>query len=46
MCEASERNMQAVFEIEMMAGTWLIDLGKLKQILTGTNDCQHQTTNG
>jgi len=44
MCEAEERNLQAVFEIEMMAGTWQIDLGRLKQILTGTHECQHQPT--
>lgn len=42
MCEAEERNLQAVFEIEKMAGSWLIDLGRLKQILTGANQCQHQ----
>lgn len=41
MCEAQERNMQAVFEIEKMAGSWKIDLGLLKAILTGT-DCQHK----
>ncbi len=39
-CEAEERILRAVFEIEKMAGTWVIDLGKLKQILTGT-ECQH-----
>lgn len=42
MCEAQERNMQAIFEIEKMAGTWVIDLGRIKQILTGTAECQHQ----
>lgn len=34
--EAEERILRAVFAIEQMTGTWVIDLGKIKQILTGT----------
>lgn len=45
MCEAQERNTRAVFEIEMMAGSWVIDLGRIKRILTGT-DCQHEDPQG
>ncbi|AHB31661.1 hypothetical protein ArV2_gp50 [Arthrobacter phage vB_ArS-ArV2] len=41
MCEAQERNTRAVFELEMMAGNWVIDLAKIKSILTGTDNCQH-----
>ena len=44
MCEAAERNTQAIFELEMMAGTWRIDLARLKQILTG--ECQHEDPQG
>ena len=40
-CEAEERNLRAVFAIEQMAGTWVIDLGRLKAILTGIDECQH-----
>jgi hypothetical protein len=40
-CEAEERILRATFAIEQMAGTWVIDLGKLKQILTGTEECHH-----
>lgn len=43
-CEAEERNRRAVYALEQMAGTWQIDLGRLKQILTGTDECQHQRT--
>jgi hypothetical protein len=39
-CEAEERIMQALYEIENMAGSWIIDLGKIKQILTGS-ECNH-----
>ena len=45
MCEAAERNTRAIFELEIMAGTWQFDLAKLKQILTGT-DCQHEDPQG
>ena len=34
-CEAEERITRAIYEIEQMAGSWIIDLGKIKQILTG-----------
>jgi len=34
-CEAEERNMRALYEIELMWGSGLMDLGKLKRILTG-----------
>lgn len=40
-CEAEERNRRAVFAIEQMMGDWKIDLGLLKQILTGTEECHH-----
>lgn len=41
MCEAQERNLRATFAIEQMMGTWVLDLGLIKQILTGTN-CTHE----
>lgn len=41
-CDAELRILRAVFELEVMAGTWVIDLGRLKAILTGT-DCNHET---
>jgi hypothetical protein len=34
-CEAEERNMRALYEIELMWGSGVTDLGKLKHILTG-----------
>lgn len=34
-CEAEERILRAVFAIEQMTGTWVIDLGRIKAILTG-----------
>lgn len=44
MCEAQERNTRAVFELEMMAGSWVFDLGRLKDILTGRGAaCTHET---
>lgn len=48
MCEAEERNTRAVFELEMMTGSWVFDLARLKDILTGRNTTactqQHQET--
>lgn len=41
MCEAAERNLRAVFAIEQMMGAWVLDLGLIKSILTGT-DCRHE----
>ena len=35
--EAEERILRAVFAIEIMAGSWIIDLGKIKAILTGAD---------
>ena len=35
--DAEIRNLQAVFAIEQMMGSWVIDLGRLKHILTGSN---------
>ena len=40
-CEAEERNLKAAFAIEQMMGEWKIDLGLLKRILTGTEECHH-----
>ncbi len=44
-CEAEERILRAVYEIEQMTGSWIIDLAKLKNILTGRNTtkCQADT---
>ncbi|MDQ5860692.1 MAG: hypothetical protein M3536_00315 [Actinomycetota bacterium] len=44
-CEAEERNLRAVYEIEQMTGSWIVDLAKLKNILTGrdTEPCTHKT---
>lgn len=44
MCEAQERNLRAVFAIEQMMGSWVLDLGAIKSILTGT-DCTHEGDN-
>ena len=38
MCESYERNQRALHAIKTMTGTWTIDLGQLRQILTG-NEC-------
>ena len=45
MCEAAERNTRAVFAIEQMMGAWVLDLGAIKSILTGT-DCHHEGEQG
>jgi len=37
MCEAEERNTRAVYELEMMAGSWVFDIGRIRDILTGRN---------
>ena len=42
MCEAQERNTRAIFELEMMAANWVIDLARIKNILTGTDCRDHQ----
>lgn len=34
-CEAHRRNKQALYEIELAWGNGIVDLGKLKRILTG-----------
>ena|GEM_PF-2474354 len=47
-CEAEERNMRALYEIELMWGSGVMDLGKIKGILTGrdTTKCTgHDTPN-
>lgn len=41
-CEAEERNLRAAFEIELQWGAGRIDLGRIKNILTGTEPCTHQ----
>lgn len=40
-CEAEQRNLQAAFEIELQWGAGKIDLGRIKNILSGpdTTDC-------
>ena len=45
MCESAERNTRAVFAIEQMMGAWVLDLGAIKNILTGT-DCHHEGEQG
>jgi hypothetical protein len=45
MCESAERNTRAVFAIEQMMGAWVLDLGAIKSILTGT-DCHHEGEQG
>lgn len=40
-CEAEQRILRAVFAIEQMTGNWVIDLAKLKQILTGAECHEH-----
>ena len=43
MCEAQERNQQALHELQIMTGTWNIDLAKLRNILNGTcNEKDHE----
>lgn len=44
MCEAQERNMQAIYELRGMAQQWQLDIPRILQILTGINECQHQQT--
>lgn len=43
-CEAEERNMRALYEIELMWGAGIVDLPKIRGILTGrdTQPCTHQ----
>jgi len=45
-CEAQERILQALYEIELEWGSGKVDLGKLKQILIGRDtarcDTNHQ----
>ena len=43
MCQAEERNQQALHEIKVMTGTWAIDLGKLQRILRGDDTNQEET---
>lgn len=47
-CEAEERNMRALYEIELMWGNGIVDLGKIRGILTkrDTQACGHQTAEG
>lgn len=40
-CEAEQRILQAVFEIEIAWGSGRVDLGKIKHILTGGRDTIH-----
>lgn len=42
-CEAEERNMRALYEIELMWGNGIVDLGKIRGILTrrDTQPCTH-----
>jgi hypothetical protein len=44
-CEAEERNTRALYEIELMWGSGVTDLGKLKTVLTGrdTTRCSQDT---
>lgn len=37
-CDAARRNKQALYEIELMRGNGIIDLPKLKHILTTEED--------
>jgi len=39
-CEAEERIMQALFEIEISWGSGKVDLGRIKQILIGRDTVQ------
>lgn len=41
-CEAEERNKRAAYELELQWGSGRIDLGRIKNILTGTETCTHQ----
>jgi len=45
MCEANERNQKALHQIQVMTGTWAIDLGLLRQILTGDQCTNHEGDN-
>lgn len=42
MCDAQERNQKALHQIQVMTGTWTIDLGLLRQILTGNQCTEHE----
>jgi hypothetical protein len=39
MCEAERRNQQALYEMTLQRGTGIIDLPKLRDLLTGSCDC-------
>lgn len=38
-CEAERRIMQTLYEIELMWGNGIIDLGKIRRILSGPEKC-------
>lgn len=40
MCEAERRNQQALYELTIQHGNGVIDLGRLRTILTGP--CDHE----
>jgi hypothetical protein len=39
MCEAERRNKQALYELTLQRGNGVIDLPKLRALLTGDCDC-------
>ena len=41
MCEATRQLQRAAFELQLMRGNSVIDLGKLERLLTLDN-CEHQ----
>jgi hypothetical protein len=44
-CETARRNRQAIYEIELAWGNGVVDLGKLRRILTsaGCGSCPDRT---
>jgi len=44
-CEAEERCLRIAYEIELMHGAGVIDLGRLKRIATGEKCTGHDTPN-
>lgn len=41
-CEAEARNRQALYELELQWGAGKLDLGKLRRILNGGEQCEHE----
>jgi hypothetical protein len=43
MCEHQRRLAQAAYELQQQQGAGIIDLGKLRHMLTLNENCEHDT---